>query len=115
MHLAVLCSLESEYITPDNVLCGNIKIWEYKLSQEDTDKLTKAVLQAVLYVAKELANQRGIVVLGATVMAAPTCLKVQSQTTRIRMTNLMPKVRRQARRIRTHNAQVALRMKRRLV
>ena len=40
---------------------------------------------------------------------------IQSQTTKIWMTNLMPKVRRQARRIRTHNAQVALRMKRRMV
>ena len=48
MHLAVLCSLESEYMTPDNVLRDNIKIWEYKFSQEDTDKLTKVVLQAVL-------------------------------------------------------------------
>ena len=56
----MLRSLESEYMTPDNVLRDNIKIWEYKLSQEDTDKLTKAVLQAVLYVAKELANQRAV-------------------------------------------------------
>ena len=56
----MLCSLEIEYMTPDNVLRDNIKIWEYKLSQEDTDKLTKAVLQAVLYVAKELANQRAV-------------------------------------------------------
>ena len=60
VHLAVLRSLESEYMTPDNVLRDNIKIWQYKLSQEDTDKLTKAVLQAVLYVAKELANQRAV-------------------------------------------------------
>ena len=57
VYLAVLYSLESEYMTPDNVLHENIKIWVYKLSHEDTDKLTKAVLQAVLYVAKELANQ----------------------------------------------------------
>ena len=56
----MLCSLESEYMTLDNVLHDNIKIWEYKLSQEDTDKLTKAVLQAVLYVAKELANQQAV-------------------------------------------------------
>ena len=63
----------------------------------------------------EAVKQDGIVVLGATVMPAPTCLKVQNQTTRIRMTNLMLKVRSQARRTRTHNAQVALRMNRRMV
>jgi len=38
----------------------NIEVWEYTLSQGDTDKLTKAVLQAVLYVAKELACQRAV-------------------------------------------------------
>ena len=61
------------------------------------------------------AKQDGIVVLGSTVMAAPTCLKVQTQTTRIQMSNLMLKVRRQTRRTRIRNAQVALRMKRRMV
>jgi len=38
----------------------NIEVWEYTLSQGDTDKLTKAVLQAVLYVAKELACQGAV-------------------------------------------------------
>jgi len=38
----------------------NIEVWEYTLSQGDTDKLTKAVLQAVLYVAKELSCQRAV-------------------------------------------------------
>ncbi len=60
VHLAVLNSLESESNTPDNVLRDSIEIWEYKLSQGDTDRLTKAVLQAVLFVAKELACQRAV-------------------------------------------------------
>ena len=60
LYLAVLNALECESNTLDNVLCDNIEVWEYKLSQGDTDKLTKAVLQAVLYVAKELACQQAV-------------------------------------------------------
>ncbi len=60
VHLAVLHSIESESQTPDNVLQNRIDIWEYKLSQDNTDELTQAVLQAVLFVAKELASQRAV-------------------------------------------------------
>ena len=60
VHQAVLHSLESESNTPDNVFCDSIEIWQYMHAQEDTNKLTKTVLQAVLYVAKELACQRAV-------------------------------------------------------
>ncbi len=42
------------------MLRDSTEIWEYKLSQGDTDRLTKAVLQAVLFVANELACQRAV-------------------------------------------------------
>ena len=47
--------------------------------------------------------------LGVTVMVVLTFLGIQ--TTRTQLTSLKTKVRRQTRRTRTHNAQVALRMK----
>ena len=58
VHLAALKSLECESNTSDNALCDYIEFLEYKVLQGY--KLTQSVLQAVLYVAKELACQRAV-------------------------------------------------------
>ena len=60
VHLAVLKSLECESNTPHHALHDDIEVWEYTVSQGDTDNVTQVVLQAVLYVAKELECQQAV-------------------------------------------------------
>ena len=51
---------ESETSTPDETLKDHIAIWEYKLSDKNTDKLTMAILQSVLFVASEILHSRAV-------------------------------------------------------
>lgn len=53
-------SLACESNTTDVSLHDYIEVWESKVLQGDTDRLTQAVLQAVLYVAKEFVCQRAV-------------------------------------------------------
>ena len=60
VHLAIIQSMESQSSTPDNMLKDLICIWEHKISNENTDKLTKVILQVVLFVATELLHNRAV-------------------------------------------------------
>ena len=42
------------------MLKDHIAIWEYKFSTKDTDKLTMAILQSVLFVASEILHNRAV-------------------------------------------------------
>ena len=60
VHIAIIQSIESETSSPDEMLKDHIAIWEYKFSTKDTDKLTMAILQSVLFVASEILHNRAV-------------------------------------------------------
>jgi len=55
---AIIQSMESQSNTPDNMLKELISIWEYKISDENTDQLTTLILQVVLFVVTELLHNQ---------------------------------------------------------
>ena len=81
--------MESETSTPDETLKDHIAIWEYKLSDISTDKLTMAILLSVLFVASEILHNRAVLLLhvasvfivangstSAVISQQPVCLEV---------------------------------------
>ena len=59
-HLALVKSHKEQGKSSDMELNDLIAIWEYKMCDSDTDKLTRTVLYTALYVARELLNQRAL-------------------------------------------------------
>ena len=59
-HLALVKLHEEQGKSSDMELNDLIVIWEYKMYDSDTDKLTRSVLHTASYVARELLNQRAV-------------------------------------------------------
>ena len=60
VHLSILKSLESKQQEPDCMLQSLTEIWIAKVSDEDTDALTRAVLKAALFVANQFLQQKAV-------------------------------------------------------
>ena len=65
-HLALIKSREEQDVSSDVGLNDLIGIWECKVCDSDTDKLTRTVLHTALYVARELLNQRAVLLPGVS-------------------------------------------------
>ena len=59
-HLALVKSHVEQGNSSDMHLNDLIAIWEFKLSDSTTDKLTRTVLHTAIFVARELLNQRAV-------------------------------------------------------
>ena len=60
MHLVLLQHIEEQASVPRLQLQSDISLWKMKLHEESTDKLTRAVLAIVIFVAQKLQQERAL-------------------------------------------------------
>ena len=58
--VVLVYSYEDQSMSSDMHLNNLIDIWECKILDSDTDKLTRTVLHIAIYVARELLNQQAL-------------------------------------------------------
>ena len=60
MHLVLLQHIEEQASAPHLELQSDISLWKMKLQEETTDKLTRAVLATVIFVAQRFQQERAL-------------------------------------------------------